>query len=102
MKKIESISRLAYCPYGKTNAVKYTDGTIKLTSYETDVAFLTPDGWLTIKGLYSTTTRRHIMAFLKEYAPTVAYFDTVKSLVTNGYKIDINTGEILPVDGKEF
>ena len=98
MKKIDTISPLAYCPYGKANAVKYTDGTIKLTSYETDVAFLTPSGWLTITGLYSTTTRKHIMAFLREYAETVADFGTVKSLVTNRYKINIHTGEVLPVE----
>lgn len=100
--KIESISPLAFCPYGKASVVRYTDGTIKLTSYETDVVFLTPDGWLTVTGLYSTTTRKHIMAFLREYAPTWVDFSTVKSLVVNGYKINLYTGEILRVDGKEF
>lgn len=67
---------------------------IALYSYTTRVAEVR-DGWLTIFGLYSMTTRRHIGWFMRE----IGKFDyqLAKQLYEDGKKMNIYTGEVLDV-----
>lgn len=58
--------KLDYCPYGQCKMFRIRN-TIYLKSYETLVAFYNQETkQFYIDGLYSTTTRRHINAFLQE------------------------------------
>lgn len=83
---------LKYCPYGSTGVNVYSDGTITLVSYTTRVIEIDHEGWMTCTGTYSATTRKHIGAFLKEYAPALCYAD-VKSIAGTEHKINIWTNE---------
>lgn len=84
-------SGLSKMPYA--NAHVYKDGNdVKLVSYITDVATII-DGWLEIYGLYSMTTRRHISAFVEEYAGCT--YQTAKWLYENKMKMNIHTGEVV-------
>lgn len=88
--------KLQYMPYAQAHVHSWNGATI-LTSYNTDVAFLR-DGWLYVNGLYSATTRRHIMAFIKEYVPIFANdFQLIKKLVHDHLEINVETGEIREV-----
>ena len=65
--------RLKYCPYGQCKTFIKGD-IIYLKSYETLVAFFdTKTNNFFIKGLYSTTTRKHINAFLQEFAGIISF-----------------------------
>ena len=68
-------------------------GNTYLYSYDTMVAEIR-DGWLKIHGLYSMTTRKHIGWFMRELG-----FDyyTAKQLWQDGLKMNIDTGEVVPV-----
>ena len=85
---------LRYCPYGSAGVVVSYDGTIHLVSYTTRVISIDPDGFMEVTGTYSATTRKHIAAFLREYAPAFRYQDA-KELARTGDKINIYTGEVL-------
>lgn len=63
-------------------------------SYNTIVATI-DEGWLTIHGLYSQTTRRHIGAFVKEYA-NLSY-QIARMLYEDRCKYNIYTGEVCPI-----
>lgn len=64
----DAYHKLRYCPYGACKAWQAGNITY-LKSYNTLVAFYNEDtNQFYIDGLYSTTTRRHINAFLLEYA----------------------------------
>lgn len=84
---------LKYCPYGSCGVNTYGDGCIHLVSYTTRVISIDAEGWMDCTGTYSNTTRKHIGAFLKEYAPKLCYQDA-KAAYEGNYKININTGEI--------
>lgn len=88
-----TIKKLSAMPYAQAHIEIDDNGDIALFSYVTRVATLTADGWLTIYGLYSATTRKHISAFCKEYCGVVAYQDA-KAAYEGGYRINIYTGEI--------
>ena len=61
------IKKLTQIPYGNAFVEIDTDnGNLYLWSYRTLVAKVEND-WLTVNGLYSMTTRRHIGAFMREY-----------------------------------
>ena len=60
--------KLAKMPYAQAKVIIMDNGAIVLRSYYTDVALIQSDGWLSINGLYSATTRKHIGAFMREYA----------------------------------
>ena len=90
-----TITTLSAMPYAQATVRKYEDGTIVLQSYSTAVAYIEPDGRLYIRGLYSATTRRHIGAFVKEYANLD--YQTAKRIYEDGYGYNIHTGEIVPV-----
>lgn len=60
--------KLDYCPYGQCKMFRISN-TLFLKSYETLVAFYNEETrQFYIDGLYSTTTRKHINAFLQEVA----------------------------------
>ena len=88
-------TKLSAIPYGQAIVIKMDNGNIILRSYYTDVAMITADGWLTINGLYSATTRKHIGAFVREYA-NIDY-QTAKRIYEDGYGYNIHTGEVVGV-----
>lgn len=61
----------------------YPDDIIKLWSYDTMVIEII-ETTLKCTGLYSATTRRHILWFLNKYAPNVSYQDVKKAVEKNG------------------
>lgn len=92
---MNTIKKLSAMPYAQAHIEIESDGTIHLFSYVTRVAMIDADGWLIIFGLYSQTTKRHIAAFVAEYAGL--NFQNVKMLYTNNYKFNIRTGEIVDI-----
>ena len=86
-----TVKKLKDMPYAQAH-VEITDNGVCLFSYVTLVATL-EDGWLTITGLYSRTTRKHIAAFMREY--TELDYQTAKHLSESGYKMNVLTGEIV-------
>lgn len=86
------INTLSAMPHAQAKVLKMDTGYIILRSYETDVAYITPDGWLHINGLYSMTTRKHIGAFVQEYAKIT--YRLVKRLFEAKLDYNIYTGEL--------
>lgn len=84
---------LSAMPYAQAKVLVMDNGNIVLRSYYTGVATLTAEGWLTIHGLYSATTRKHIGAFMREYAK--ADYQLAKQIYTDGYTYNIYTGEVV-------
>lgn len=91
---------LKFMPHGQAHVITHEDGSVTLVSYQTEVAHLTADGWLTINGMYSKTTGRHIVAFIKEYAPTVTDqpYQTAKAMVESKFRLNITTGEVCDIE----
>ena len=85
--------KLSAMPHAKAKVVIMPNGLTVLRSYETNVVYLRPDGWLSIQGLYSTTTRKHISAFVKEYANIT--YQLAKELYTRNMIYNIYTGEVV-------
>lgn len=94
---INNVSALALMPYAQARVITYPNGDRKLVSYETEVAGLTTDGWLTVEGLYSMTTRKHIRAFVREFVPYEMDFSTIRYLANEDVALNINTGEIIDI-----
>ena len=84
--------KLKSMPYAQCSVI-FTSECIQLQSYNTIVLELTYDDWLSVYGLYSMTTRKHISAFMREYTNFDYY--TAKSAFENNYDINLETGEIL-------
>ena len=89
---ITTTTTLSAMPYAQAKVIKHEDGAITLRSYFTDVAHITADGWLIINGLYSATTRKHIGAFVREYAHID--YQTAKRLYEDDHAYNIYTGEV--------
>ena len=87
-KKLNSI------PYGQVCVYEYANGDIDLVSYRTTVITIR-NGWLVCNGLYSRTTINHIGKFMREYDLGTYYL--AKHLYLNGLKMNIYTGEVLPL-----
>lgn len=87
--------KLNAMPYAQAKVVIMPNGLTILRSYETNVAYLRPDGWLSINGLYSATTRKHIGAFVKEYA-NISY-QLAKDLYLKKMAYNIYTGEVVEI-----
>ena len=87
--------KLSKMPYAQAKVIIIDNGDIILRSYYTDVAMIRSDGWLTINGLYSATTRRHISAFVKEYA-NISY-QLAKDLCVKKMAYNIYTGEVVEI-----
>ena len=86
---------LTKMPYAQARVQTYERGRIiQLISYKTKVADIV-DGWLTVYGLYSQTTRRHISAFVQEYA--LVKYEFAKNLHNDKYQYNIYTGEVRKV-----
>ena len=86
-------TKLTFMPNAQATVIIDDENNITLRSYTTDVAYLDNEGFLTIKGLYSMTTRKHIGAFMKEYTPFD--FSIAKKCYEGKYKFNIYTGEIV-------
>jgi hypothetical protein len=91
-----TIKKLTAMPYAQAHIEIDDQNNIHLFSYVTRVATIDHNGWLTIFGLYSQTTRRHIGCFCKEYAN--CEYHTAKTIYNDNYKMNIHTGEIIEVD----
>lgn len=87
--------KLNKMPHAQAKVLIMDNGNIILRSYYTDVAMIRYDGWLTINGLYSATTRRHIGAFVKEYA-NISY-QLAKDLCIKKMAYNIYTGEVVEI-----
>jgi threonine aldolase len=96
MKNI-AIKKLSAMPYAQAHIEIHEDGAVSLFSYVTLVAHITADGWLTVYGLYSMTTRKHISAFVREYAHPCD-FQTAKAIYHDNKMINIHTGEVVDLD----
>ena len=93
MKNITTIKKLSAMPYAQAHIEIDEEGNICLFSYVTLVAQINADGWLSVNGLYSQTTRRHISAFVKEYASPLTY-QSAKFCYENNKTINRFTGEM--------
>lgn len=86
--------KLSAMPYAQAKVVISDNGDIALQSYETVVALI-HNGRLFINGLYSMTTRKHISAFVKEYAGLS--YQVAKDLYLNNWCYNLCTGEIMGI-----
>lgn len=86
------IKKLERMPYAQAHVEINENGNITLVSYTTVVATIV-DGWLSVYGLYSQTTRKHISAFVREYTPFE--YSTAKALYEDNESINIYTGELI-------
>jgi hypothetical protein len=90
------IKKLSAIPYGNAFVeIDEDNNCIYLWSYRTLVCKL-ENNWLTVNGLYSMTTRRHIGAFMREYCNS--NYQMAKQLYNDGYRLDITTGEVQRVE----
>lgn len=87
--------KLNAMPCAQAKVIIMDNGNIILRSYYTDVAMIRSDGWLTINGLYSATTRKHIGAFVKEYANIT--YQLAKDLYFKKMAYNIYTGEVIEI-----
>ena len=92
--RVSVTKRLDFQPYAQAGINIHNDGSKDLISYSTRVCTVDKDGWLTCRGLYSQTTRRHISSFIREVASNLSYYDA-KRCYENDEAINIYTGEII-------
>lgn len=97
-------------PHAQAHVEEYNNH-YELYSYNTCVATLTKDDWFTIHHWHiSPTTRRHITAFMDEYAhgcqnrheQSLAHtesYQTCKALFEGNMKMNIKTGEVKENEG---
>ena len=83
--------KLSAMPYAQAKVAITYDGSY-LVSYSTVVASI-KDGWLMVHGLYSMTTRKHIGAYVAEYAHTT--YQVAKRCVKENLNYNIHTGEFM-------
>ena len=95
MKKDYIIKKLSAHPYAQAFVEYVDENNFYLWSYRTLVVEV-ENNKITVNGLYSATTRRHIGAFMKEYF-NLSY-QTAKMLYENNYTLDLNTGELIDRD----
>ena len=77
--------------YASSYIRTFEDGTVQLVSYTTTVIEISPDGWMTVNGLYSMTTIKHIGWFMRERGLT---YQLAKRLYNDNLKFNVYTGEI--------
>mgnify|MGYP006976589304 FL=1 len=87
-------STLKSMPYAQATVITFGNGNITLRSYSTDVIIIS-DGWMSCTGTYSQTTRKHISAFMREF--NLGDYFLAKKLYQENLKLNIHTGEILPI-----
>ena len=71
---------------------KYDDGSETLVSYTTAVVNIDAEGWISVTGLYSRTTIKHIGWFMRERGLS---YQTAKALYMNNKMMNLYTGEII-------
>ena len=76
--------------YASTYVRIYDDNTVEMVSYTTTVIKITPEGWLSVTGLYSMTTIKHIGWFMRERGFT---YQLAKQMYLDNKEFNINTGE---------
>lgn len=86
------IRKLTNMPYAQAQVITDEQGT-RLVSYTTTVVTIDDEGWLTVYGLYSATTRKHISAFMVEY--TRFDYKHARYLYDNKLKQNVITGEVV-------
>ena len=90
------IRPLKEMPYAQACVRTYDNGMIVLQSYNTDVIYIIDD-WMTVTGIYSRTTIRHISAFMKEmsakYGINLTY-QMAKLCWRDNYRMNLTTGEV--------
>ena len=89
---MKTIKKLNEMPYAQAHIEINDNGDSYLFSYTTLVAQI-EDGYLTVFGLYSQTTRRHIGAYVKEMTPCFTYANA-KAAYEGNYSIHIENGDI--------
>ena len=77
--------------YAQTYVRIFDDDTVQLVSYTTTVIEITPDGWLSVNGLYSMTTIKHIGWFMRERGFT---YQLAKQLYQDNKLFNVYTGEV--------
>ena len=77
--------------YAATYVRIFDDNTVQLVSYTTTVIEINPEGWLSVNGLYSRTTIKHIGWFMRERG--MSYY-TAKQLYIDNKEMNVYTGEI--------
>ena len=77
--------------YAQTHVRIFDDNTVQLVSYTTTVIEITPDGWLSVNGLYSMTTIKHIGWFMRERGFT---YQLAKQLYKDNKLFNVYTGEV--------
>lgn len=82
--------------YAQATIRLYDDGAIECISYETPVLLIDNQGWLRCTGTYSQTTRKQIGWFIKDLQLPMSY-QTAKLLYTDSMKMNIYTGEVVPL-----
>lgn len=97
MKKNFYDAHLKGHPYSQCGVViDKIHGAIHFYSYNTRVISITADGWMICTGTYTATTRKQIGWFLREYAPTMNYYNA-KQIYHDNMMINVHTGEVLPL-----
>ena len=91
------IKKLTDHAYSKCHVEIDAMGGIHFISYKTEVITVSPAGWLTCYGLCSSTTRKQIGWFMREYCSPLTYHDA-KSCYLDRIQINIYTGEIRLVE----
>lgn len=90
------IRPLKEMPYAQACVRTYDNGMVVLQSYKTDVIYIIDD-WMTVTGIYSRTTIRHISAFMKEmsvkYGVNLTY-QMAKNCWRDNYRMNLTTGEV--------
>lgn len=83
-KKIRCLRTLKYKPYAQAGVV-FDDEGVTLVSYESPIIRLHCDTieFYETAPNYSRTTISHVSAFLKEYAPTISYFQVKEAFNTD-------------------
>ena len=90
------IRPLKTMPYAQACVRTYDNGMVVLQSYKTDVIYVIDD-FMTVTGIYSRTTMKHISAFMKEMSEKYGYnynYYTSKACYNGNYRMNLNTGEI--------
>ena len=91
------IKKLTDHPYSKCHVEIDCVGGIHFISYKTEVITVSPAGWLTCYGLYSATTIKQIVWFMREYCSPLTYH-VAKRCYLERMQINIFTGEIRQVE----
>lgn len=94
-----TIKKLTAMPYAQAHIEIDENGKATLFSYVTRVAEINAEGWVTIFGLYSQTTRKHISAFIREYTKGALTYQHAKHAYELCHKINYYTGEIVEMEG---